>query len=187
MALAPAPEKTIRMSSRLLPEISAALSSAAPEMIAVPCWSSWNTGMSIRSRNCSSMTKHSGALMSSKLIPPKVGSIAATASMKAWVSVSSSSTSNTSMSANRLNSTPLPSMTGLEAWAPMSPSPRTAEPLEMTPTMLPFAVYSYASAGFSSISRHGAATPGEYASCRSRWVLVGLVVAISSFPGGAVR
>jgi len=34
----------------------------------------------------------------------------------------------------------LPSMTGLEAWAPMSPSPSTAEPSETTPTRLPLAV-----------------------------------------------
>ncbi len=87
------------------------------------------------------MTKQSGAAMSSRLTPPKVGSIAATASISAWGSSSSNSTSNTSMSAKRLNSTPFPSMTGFEAWAPMSPSPRTAEPFETTPTRLPFVVY----------------------------------------------
>ena len=45
----------------------------AAAMIAVPCWSSWNTGMSISSRRRCSMMKHSGALMSSRLMPPKVG------------------------------------------------------------------------------------------------------------------
>ena len=47
------------------------------------------------------------------------------------------------------------------AWAPMSPSPRTAVPLEMTATRFPLSVYLYALSGFFSISRHGSATPGE--------------------------
>jgi hypothetical protein len=47
--------------------------SPAAAMIAVPCWSSWKTGMSSSSRRRCSMMKHSGALMSSRLIPPKVG------------------------------------------------------------------------------------------------------------------
>ena len=47
MAAAPAPEKTMRTSSIFLPATSRALSRAAPEMIAVPCWSSWKTGMFI--------------------------------------------------------------------------------------------------------------------------------------------
>ena len=86
------------------------------------------------------MAKHSGALMSSKLIPPKVGSIAVTVLMMSSGSSWSSSMSKTSMSAKRLKSTPLPSITGFEACAPMSPRPSTAEPFETTPTMFPFAV-----------------------------------------------
>ena len=57
-----------------------ALRTAAPTMIAVPCWSSWKTGIFMRSRSCASTSKHSGALMSSRLMPPKVGSSAATTS-----------------------------------------------------------------------------------------------------------
>ena len=49
-------------------------------MMAVPCWSSWNTGIFMRSRSLRSTMKHSGALMSSRLMPPKVGSSAATMS-----------------------------------------------------------------------------------------------------------
>ena len=46
MAAAPAPEKThLHLVDAPCPTISSALSSAAPEMIAVPCWSSWKTGM----------------------------------------------------------------------------------------------------------------------------------------------
>ena len=42
---------------------------AAPTMIAVPCWTSWNTGLIIRTRNLRSTSKQSGALMSCRLIP----------------------------------------------------------------------------------------------------------------------
>ena len=42
-------------------------------MIAVPCWSSWKTGMSSSSRSRSSTSKQAGAPMSSRLMPPKVG------------------------------------------------------------------------------------------------------------------
>ena len=61
------------------------------------------------------MTKHSGALMSSRLMPPKVGSSALTTAQKASTSFASTLMSNTSMSANFLKSTPLPSITGLPA------------------------------------------------------------------------
>jgi hypothetical protein len=73
-------------------------------------------------------------------MPPKVGSSAATASTKRSTSSSSTSMSKTSMPANFLNSTALPSITGLEASGPMAPRPRTAVPLEITATRLPRAV-----------------------------------------------
>ena len=53
------------------PVRSSALIRPAAAMIAVPCWSSWNTGMSSSSRSRCSMMKHSGALMSSRLMPPQ--------------------------------------------------------------------------------------------------------------------
>ena len=56
-------------------------------------------------------------------------------------SFSFTSMSNTSMPANFLNNTPLPSMTGLAASGPMSPKPSTAVPLVMTATKLPRLVY----------------------------------------------
>ena len=55
MAAAPAPETAILISPIFLPTSSSPLSSAAAEMIAVPCWSSWNTGMLSRSRSFFSM------------------------------------------------------------------------------------------------------------------------------------
>ena len=80
--------------------------------------------------------------MSSKLIPPKVGAIAFITSINLSGSFSLTSISNTLTSANILNKRPLPSITGFEASAPMSPRPKTAVPLEITATRLPFPVYS---------------------------------------------
>ena len=99
--------------------------------------------------------------MSSRLIPPNVTEMFLTVSMNWSVSFVSTSMSNTSISAKVLKSSPLPSMTGLPAIAPISPSPSTAVPFEITATKLPFAVYLYASSGLSSIARQGSATPGE--------------------------
>ncbi len=154
-------------------------------MIAVPCWSSWNTGMFIRSRSLRSTMKHSGALMSSRLMPPNVGSIAAMMSTSLSGSRSLSSMSNTSMPANFWNSTPLPSITGLPASGPMSPRPSTAVPLVITATRLPRAVYSLAIRGSAAIASQAKATPGEYARARSRWVTIGLVAVTLILPFGS--
>ena len=99
--------------------------------------------------------------MSSKLIPPKVGSRRATVSTNAIGSSSSTSISNTSISAKRLNKIPLPSITGLLASAPILPRPNTAVPLLITPTKLARDVYASALFGSFSISKQGIATPGE--------------------------
>jgi hypothetical protein len=140
MAAAPAPEMTTRTSSIFFPATSSAFTSAAAEMMAVPCWSSWKTGMFISCFRRSSISKQAGAAMSSRLMPPKVGSRSFTQRMNSSVSCVSISMSNTSMSANLLKRTPFPSMTGLPASAPMSPRPRTAVPLVTTATRLPLAV-----------------------------------------------
>ena len=71
------------------------------------------------------------------------------------------SISKTSIPANFLNRTALPSITGLLANGPILPSPRTAVPLVTTPTKLAFAVYLTAFAGSATISSQAAATPGE--------------------------
>src|SRR5438094_962389 len=80
------------------------------------------------------MTKHSGLFTSSRLTAPKVGSSAFTTLQNPSMSFASTSMSKTSMSANFLKRTPLPSITGFEAYAPMSPRPSTAVPLEITAT-----------------------------------------------------
>ena len=109
-------------------------------MIAVPCWSSWNTGISSCSIKASSISKQAGAAMSSRLMPPKVGAIFLTVLIKSSDESAFTSISKTSISANALNSTALPSMTGLPAKAPMLPRPSTAVPSVITATKLPLAV-----------------------------------------------
>lgn len=86
--------------------------------------------------------------MSSRLMPPKVGSRAAITLVNLSGSDSSISRSNTSIPANFLKSTPLPSITGFTASAPRLPKPSsTALPLEITATKLPRAVYLFTALG----------------------------------------
>ena len=122
-AAAPAPETTSFISFISFPITFKPFRNAAPTMIAVPCWSSWNTGIFMRARSLRSTMKHSGALMSSRLMPPKVGSSAAMISTSLSGSRSSISMSKQSMPANFLNSTALPSITGLAASGPSLPVP----------------------------------------------------------------
>jgi len=69
--------------------------------------------------------------------------------------------SNTSMPANFLNRTALPSITGLPASGPILPRPSTAVPLVSTATRFWRMVSSSAWAGSSAIASQAAATPGE--------------------------
>ena len=140
VADAPAPLTTILTSSIFFPATSRAFRSPALEMMAVPCWSSCITGMSSSALSLFSISKHSGALMSSRLIPPKVGAMALTASMNFSGSFSFTSMSNTSIPAYILNRSPLPSITGFPLMAPISPNPNTAVPFEITATRFPLAV-----------------------------------------------
>ena len=139
IAAAPAPFTTSLVSRNSRPVRWQALISPAAATMAVPCWSSWNTGMSISSRSRCSITKHSGALMSSRLMPPKPAR-KRTAFTTSSTSSESISRSMPSMSAKRLNSAILPSITGFAATAPRLPRPSTAVPFDTTATMLPFAV-----------------------------------------------
>ena len=140
IAAAPAPLTTMRTSSILFPVRKQLLISAAELIMAVPCWSSCMTGMSSSSRKRRSISKHSGALMSSRFIPPNVGAMRFTVSTNSSTSSVSISMSKAFMPAICLNSIHLPSITGLAAFAPMLPRPSTAVPLEMTATRLPLPV-----------------------------------------------
>ena len=88
----------------------------------------------------SSIIKQSGAAMSSKLIPPKEGAKFLIELMISSESLESISRSIESMSANLLNKTAFPSITGLEAKAPKFPIPKIAEPLLITATRFPLLV-----------------------------------------------
>ena len=142
MAAAPAPLTTTRSDLRSLPVQYAALIMAAEMIMAVPCWSSCMTGMSSASTRRRSISKHSGALISSRLMPPNVGAMRRTHSTN-WSGVeASTSISNASMPAIALKRRHLPSITGFAAKGPMFPRPRTAVPLLMTATRFPRPVYS---------------------------------------------
>ena len=160
-AAEPAPEITILTDSILFSANSKAFSKAADEIIAVPCWSSCITGILSSSTKRRSISNDSGALMSSRLIPPKVGAIFFTVSINASMSLVPISMSKTSMPAKILNNSALPSITGFEASGPISPRPKTAVPLVITATKFPFEVYLYTLSMSFAISKQGSATPGE--------------------------
>ena len=140
MPAAPAPFTTTLVFFSFLPVRSKALIIPAVEIIAVPCWSSWKTGISICSLRASSIIKHSGAFISSRLIPPKEGPKYLTELINSSVSSVSISRSMESISENLLNKTALPSITGFEADAPKLPSPSIAVPFVITATRLPLIV-----------------------------------------------
>ena len=80
------------------------------------------------------MIKQDGEPISSRLIPPQLGERYLTELINSSISSVSTSISTESISANFLNRTYLPSITGLEAAAPRLPKPKTAVPLEITAT-----------------------------------------------------
>ena len=128
------------MSSIDFPVTRSAFRRAASTTTAVPCWSSWKTGMSSRSFSRRSISKQRGAEMSSRLMPPNVGAIRATVSTNSSTSVQSSAIGTESTPPNSLNSRALPSITGSDAAGPMSPRPSTAVPSVTTATTLDFQV-----------------------------------------------
>ncbi len=98
--------------------------------------------------------------MSSRLMPAKTGAMALTAAIISSVSWVSRQIGKASMSAKRLNSTALPSMTGSAASGPRLPRPSTAEPSVTTATVLRLMVSLRASSGFLAIASHTRPTPG---------------------------
>ena len=157
---APAPTMHALRSSIRRPVSRQALISAARVTIAVPCWSSWKTGISSSSTSRCSMSKQRGEEMSSRLMPPNVGAISLTVATISSTSLVSSTIGKASTSANSLKSIALPSITGSEASGPMSPRPSTAVPSETTATVLARIVYLNAFWGFSAIAVQTRATPG---------------------------
>ena len=140
------------------------------------------TGMSRRSMRRRSISKQRGAEISSKLIAPKEGAKRAMVSTSSSTSCVSRTMGTDFRPANALNSCALPSMTGREACGPISPRPKTAEPSEITATVLPTPVCVRATSGSTAIASHTLATPGVYAKERSRISRKGRVEAIESLP-----
>ena len=134
---APTPTITTRTSSARLSTRRSALISAASTTIAVPCWSSWKTGMSSSSFSRRSISKQRGAAMSSRLMPPNPGASAFTTPRSRPASFVSRQIGHASTPPNSLNSIALPSITGMAASGPISPSPSTAVPSVTTATVLP--------------------------------------------------
>ena len=116
--------------------------------------------MSRLSRSRRSTSKQRGAAMSSRLIPPKPGAIISTAFTISSVSWLARQIGQASMSANRLNSAALPSITGSAAPGPMLPRPSTAEPSVTTATELPLIVSRRTSSGLFASARLTRPTPG---------------------------
>lgn len=98
--------------------------------------------------------------MSSRLMPPKDGARFLTVAMISSGSVVSRQIGIASTLANFRNRTALPSITGIAAAGPMSPSPSTEVPSETTATSRDVQVYFLARAGSAWIARHTSATPG---------------------------
>ena len=165
-----------------LPTTRSALVRAATTTMAVPCWSSWKTGMSRLSRSRRSTSKQRGAAMSSRLMPPKPGAIISTAFTISSTSWLARQIGQASMSANRLNSAALPSITGSAAPGPMLPSPSTAEPSVTTATLLPLTVSRDTSSGFFASAALTRPTPGVYAIERSSRFLSGTLEWTSILP-----
>ena len=109
--------------------------------MAVPCWSSWKTGMFRSSFRRLSISKQRGAEMSSRLMPPKAGAIFTTVRMISSVSCVSRQIGKAFTPPNSLKRTAFPSITGIAASAPIFPSPSTALPSETTATVLLLIVY----------------------------------------------
>ncbi len=157
---APAPLKTILQSSNFLLTIFNALISAARVTTAVPCWSSWKIGISVSSFKRLSISKHLGAEMSSRLIPPNEPAISFTVFTMSSTFLLLIQRGNASTPPNSLNKTHFPSITGIPASGPMSPSPKTAVPSVTTATRFHLRVSSNDLFMSLFISRQGCATPG---------------------------
>ena len=94
-------------------------------------------------------------------MPPKVGDMRITVSTISSTSLVLRQIGKASTSANSLNSIALPSITGMAASGPMSPSPSTAVPSETTATVFALIVYLKAFWRFSAIAVQTRATPGR--------------------------
>jgi hypothetical protein len=115
-------------------------------------------------------------------MPPKDFDIRRTVLTNSSTFLLSTQIGSASTSPNSRNSAHFPSMTGMLASGPMSPRPSTAVPSVITATVFHRRVRSKLFAGSSWIARHGAATPGVYATLSASAESSGALVATSIFP-----
>jgi len=165
-----------------LPTILSAFIIPASITVAVPCWSSCQTGMFSFFLVSSSMWKHLGLLMSSRFIPPNVGSNHLHAVMISSGFLVPRQIGNASTPPRYLNRSAFPSMTGSPACGPMSPSPSTRVPSLTTATKFHLFVCVKTCSGSSLIFRHEAATPGVYQIAKSAGVRIAHFGMICIFP-----
>jgi hypothetical protein len=125
--------------------------------------------------------------MSSRLMPPKPGAIALQIATISSGSFVARQMGHASTPPNSLNSTALPSITGIAASGPMSPRPSTAVPSETTATVFCLTVRFHAEAGSSAIASEIRATPGVYAIDRSSLVFNGTFDCTSILPPRCMR
>ncbi len=157
---APAPETTTRRLAMSRPSAAVAPRSAASTTMAVPCWSSCMTGQSSASTSRASSSKQRGAAMSSRFTAPNEGRSRTRVCTISSTSVVFSTSGMASSPPKVLNSAALPSITGSEALAPMSPRPSTAVPSLTTATSRCVHVYWAARPASWAIARLTRATPG---------------------------
>ncbi len=116
--------------------------------------------MSVTSFNFFSISKHLGAEISSKLMPPKLPENKLIAFTISSTSFERTQRGIASISAKHLKSAAFPSITGIPASGPMSPNPNIAVPSVITATVFHLLVSSKDNSGFFCISIQGCATPG---------------------------
>ena len=120
--------------------------------------------------------------MSSRLIPPSDGSNALQIATISSTFLVFKHKEIASILANFLNKFAFPSITGMPARGPISPSPKTAVPSVITATILPLDVYLYANSGVSLIAKQAFATPGVYASDKSLRLFISCFRVVSNLP-----
>ena len=98
--------------------------------------------------------------MSSRLMPPKLPAMLQMVSTMTSGSLDRMQRGKASTPAKVLKRAHLPSITGIPASGPMSPSPSTAVPSVITATRFPRRVRSKERAGSRWMARQGSATPG---------------------------
>ena len=125
-----------------LPAISTAFSSAAPEMIAVPCWSSWKTGIFMRPPQFFLDDEALGRLDVFQ-VDAAEGGLQQLAGADDFLGILGGQfdVEHVDIGEALEQHAPCLPSPACPPSAPMLPSPSTAVPLVTTPTRLPFAVY----------------------------------------------